>query len=144
MNDHIYFDTSALAKWYINEPGSGEVETYIIEHGPVAISSLTSLEIRSLLARRRRNNDFPAETEMQIFSTFNDDIREGHLFEYPLDDEIYIIAIHLVSVLPQISVRSLDALHLAACKKHSIQTIATADQVIAEAGEILDFRIIKF
>jgi hypothetical protein len=29
MKENIYFDTSALAKWYLNEPRSEEVEEYI-------------------------------------------------------------------------------------------------------------------
>lgn len=41
MNEIIYFDTSALAKWYVNEQRSDDVEKYIQDHGPVAISDLT-------------------------------------------------------------------------------------------------------
>ena len=33
-----YFDTSALAKWYLHESFSDNVERYLTEHGPVAIS----------------------------------------------------------------------------------------------------------
>ncbi len=40
MSEIIYFDTSALAKWYLNEPRSEDVERYIQEHGPVAISDI--------------------------------------------------------------------------------------------------------
>ena len=54
MSEIIYFDTSALAKWYLNEARSDDVERYIQEHGPVAISELTVVEMRCLLARRRR------------------------------------------------------------------------------------------
>ena len=41
MNAVVYFDTSALAKWYINESRSDDVEEYIQQHGPVAVSDLT-------------------------------------------------------------------------------------------------------
>ena len=57
MKENIYFDTSALAKWYLNEPRSEEVEEYIQAHGPVGISDLTVVEMRSLLSRRRREID---------------------------------------------------------------------------------------
>lgn len=49
----VYFDTSALAKWYLNESFSADVERYLMEHGPVAISELAEVEMRSLLSRRR-------------------------------------------------------------------------------------------
>jgi len=54
MSTVIYFDTSALAEWYLNESHSEDVEKYIQRHGPVAISDLTVVEMRCLLARRRR------------------------------------------------------------------------------------------
>ncbi len=54
MRPTIYFDTSALAKWYLNEAKSDDVEKYIQENGPVAISEITLVEMRSLLARIRR------------------------------------------------------------------------------------------
>jgi hypothetical protein len=41
--------TSALAKWYLNESYSADVERYLMGHGPVAISDLTVVEMRSLL-----------------------------------------------------------------------------------------------
>jgi hypothetical protein len=48
MKENIYFDTSALAKWYLNEPRSEEVEEYIQAHGPVGISDLTVLRLIGL------------------------------------------------------------------------------------------------
>ncbi len=54
MRKIIYFDTSALVKWYLNEAGSDDVEKYIRENGPVDISDLTVVEMRSLLGQRRR------------------------------------------------------------------------------------------
>jgi len=54
MKNAIYFDTSALAKWYINETRSDDVEKYLQKHGPVTISDFTIVEMRCLLARRRR------------------------------------------------------------------------------------------
>jgi predicted nucleic acid-binding protein len=44
VNEVINFDTSALAKWYLNEARSDDVEKYIEEYGPIAISELTVVE----------------------------------------------------------------------------------------------------
>ena len=49
MRENIYFDTSALAKWYLNEARSEEVEKYIQEHGPVNISDLTVVRCGAFL-----------------------------------------------------------------------------------------------
>ena len=72
MKENIYFDTSALAKWYLNEPRSEEVEEYIQAHGPVGISDLTVVEMRSLLSRRRREKSIDLSLEMRIFAVFQE------------------------------------------------------------------------
>jgi uncharacterized protein len=50
-----YIDTSALAKWYLNEPRS--------EDFGAVISRLTVVEFRCLIARRRRAGDIDLEDE---------------------------------------------------------------------------------
>ena len=79
----IYFDTGALAKWYLREAQSDEVEAYIRANGPVAISDLTVVEMRSLLARHRREKSIDIGLEGQIFTTFQEDIRQGFLVCHP-------------------------------------------------------------
>jgi len=49
-----YLDTSALAKWFLNEPGSEVFVAFLQGLGSAVISSLTVTEMRSLLSRRRR------------------------------------------------------------------------------------------
>jgi predicted nucleic acid-binding protein len=66
----IYFDTSALAKWYLREKESDKVEAYMQANGPVAISDLTVVEMRSLIARHRREKSIDIGLEGQIFATF--------------------------------------------------------------------------
>ncbi len=73
MSEVTYFDTSALAKWYLNEERSQDVERYIQEHGPVAISDLTVVEMRCLLARRRkREGHIDLKMESRAFATFQE------------------------------------------------------------------------
>jgi predicted nucleic acid-binding protein len=72
MSEIVYFDTSALAKWYLNEAQSEKVEKYLHQHGPVAISDLTVVEMRCLLARRRRERSIAAAMEMEIFRRWGD------------------------------------------------------------------------
>ena len=48
-----YLDTSALAKWYLNEVGSEAFVGFLQGLDSAVISSLTVTEMRSLLSRRR-------------------------------------------------------------------------------------------
>jgi len=142
--DTIYFDTSALAKWYINERDSEKVEKFLQDNGPVAISALTEIEMRSLLIRRRKNGDFNPEMEMRIWATFNEDIRRNHLIRLSLSDDCCSTAINTVAMLPGISLRTLDALHLAICRNNDIQQIATADRIMADAASASGIDVIRF
>lgn len=144
MTEQIYFDTSALAKWYINETDSENVESFLQDHGPVAISNLTSVEMRSLLTRRRKNREFSPEMEMQIWAAFNEDIQRKHLIQFNVSDDVFQTAINIISMLPQIPLRTLDALHLAICRNYDLKSIATADKIMADSASMLDLNVIRF
>lgn len=142
--DQIYFDTSALAKWYINERDSENVEAFLRDHGPVTISILTSVEMRSLLTRRRKNQDFNPEMEMRIWATFNEDIQRTHLIQLAVSEDIFYTATNIIAMLPEISLRTLDALHLAVCQSHDMNRIATADKIMANAASMLGMEVVMF
>ena len=63
-----YLDTSALAKWYLNEPGSDAFVNFVQALDVAVISSLTRTEMRSLLSRRRRMSDLTDELEELLSS----------------------------------------------------------------------------
>lgn len=130
----VYFDTSALAKWYLNESHSEAVEKYIRKCGPVGISDLTVVEMRSLLARRRREKEIDAAMESRVFATFEEDIRQGFLECHPLSVTAAAGAANLISILPDVPLRTLDSLHLAIALEWGAKTLATFDAVMAEAA----------
>jgi uncharacterized protein len=139
-----YFDTSALAKWYLAEAFSDEVEVYLQGHGPVAISTLTALEMRSLLARRRREGSIDATTEGRAFATFEDDVNRGHVVRHPVHDGHLIDAANLIARYPDQPLRALDALHLAIASGLQVHAVATADRVMADASAALGLSVVRF
>ena len=144
MSDAIYFDTSALAKWYLNEPKSDQVEGYIQEHGPVHISDLTVVEMRSLLARHRREKNINATLETQIFAAFQEDMRQRSLICHPLPSTFVAATVNILALLPEVPLRTLDALHLAIARETMAGTVATADRVMALAAEALGLAVTRF
>ena len=140
-NASVYLDTSALAKWYLSETSSKEVSDYIIGLEIAAVSTLTKTEMRCLLARRRRMQEFDATVEGQIYSTFLDDIAQSHLYLVKVEDKHLESAANLIAILPEHPLRTLDALHLAIAEHQDLECIATADQVMARAGEALGFKV---
>jgi predicted nucleic acid-binding protein len=127
-------DTSALAKWYLNEPFSDSFAAHIHDLDVAVISNLTRVEIRSLLARRRRMGDIDFALEATLYAAFQDDISNGHLQLYPVKESCWDGAANLLTRYPHISLRTLDALHLAIVRHHDIPCLATADCVMASAA----------
>jgi uncharacterized protein len=140
----IYFDTSALAKWYLNEENSEEVERYLQEHGPVAISELTVVEMRSLLARLRREGKIDSKLENRIFGAFKEDIRQGHLSCHPLPEDLMEGAANLISLLSDIPLKTLDSLHLTLAREIAADAMVTADRVMAAAAGAMGFSVVNF
>ena len=141
---NIYFDTSALAKWCLREAQSDEVEAYVRANGPVAISDLTVVEMRSLLARHRREKSIDIGLEGQIFATFQEDIRQGFLVCHPFPSGLALAATNLLALVQDIPLRTLDALHLAIAREIQADTIATADHVMVRGARALHIKIAEF
>ena len=107
----LYVDTSALAKWYLNEPRSEDFAKYIqSEQKDVAISRLTVGELRCLLGRRRRARHLTAALEREILQVYQADVQRGFLTVHRLDHHA-LRADELIEQLKEEPLRTLDALH---------------------------------
>lgn len=133
-DDNAYIDTSALAKWYLNEQNSDEFSVYIRKLDVAIISSLTCVEMRSLLARRRRMCEIDVKLESAIYTSFKDDISHGHLQLYHIENSNLEAAVDLIDRYPKYPLRTLDALHLTIVKSNGIKSIATADEVMSKVA----------
>ncbi|HVV68632.1 MAG TPA: type II toxin-antitoxin system VapC family toxin [Gammaproteobacteria bacterium] len=144
MSDSVYLDTSALAKWYLNEHGTKQVTDFILSADRVVISSLTITEMRCLLARRKRMHDFNEKIEHQLYATFLNDIDIGHLTVEVFSDQCFIHAAHLIDSFPSVPLRTLDALHLSIIQQKNIPRLATADEVMLKAAKKMNIKVKKF
>ncbi len=142
--ENSYIDTSALAKWYLNEDMSDQFSDWIQAVDQTFISELTRTEMRCLLARRRRMKELDRESESKIFAIFQNDIAEGQLLCPVIHDGCFEIAIQLIDRLPKISLRTFDALHLAIAQQLNMDCIATADGIFASAADSLGFIVVRF
>lgn len=139
-----YLDTSALAKWYLNEPFSEKFEAFIQEQSAAAISRLTVVEFRCLLARRRRAGEITKTVETRVFAAFEEDTRAGFLQIHPVADDHLIAALALITKLARFPLRTLDALHLAIVQSIHARHLATADRTMAGAGNAIGLEITRF
>jgi len=140
----VYVDTSALAKWYVREPGSDEFEAWVQKAPRPTISSLTLVEMRCLLARWRRAGSLDEQSESRAYALFLQDIDRCHLSVEALDDGDVRSAVHLMGRVDTQPLRALDALHLSICASRRIGKLATADAVMAAAASELGIEVVRF
>lgn len=139
-----YVDTSALAKRYLNEPGSTEFDSYLGEFSWVAVSTLTLVEMHCLLARRRRNRELTSEQELQLREALREDVVLGDLRVLPVADHHLQLALQLLDSLEQHALRTLDAMHLALIRSAGYRVLATADLKMASAAADLGLEVRQF
>ena len=132
-----YLDTSALAKWYIAEPESDRFEAWLADVADAVISRLTMVEMRCLLARRRRAGTLSVALESMVYGRFTEQVAAGHLRMVAMPEGLLVDALRLIERLRDVPLRTLDALHLAAAQRASATTVATADAVMREAATAL-------
>ncbi len=103
-----YFDASALAKWYIEEP-----ETVLVKRLldlPGATSRLSSVEVPSAVIRRAREAGTPAAQRDRALHALTRDLTNLLIVE--LAPEVVSAA---NGILTRNTLRAADAIHLASC-----------------------------
>ncbi len=141
----IYIDTSALLKRYVLEPHTAEVNAFVDRHAPLGISRLSMLEARCALARRCRAGQITELLETQVLQAIRLDIQDGTLELSQVADTQISRAFDLLEQLrATVSLRSLDAIHLAIALERKTPGFVTADKNQAEAARQLGFTVYSF
>lgn len=139
-----YIDTSALAKCYVREPQSLRVLEWADAQGTPITAALTLVEFRCLLARRRRGGQIDSQIEQRALAEFDGHVRRGAWRIHPSPFAEYAAARDLIDILPDVALRALDAVHLAAARGSGADSFATADKTQADAATALGFTVHRF
>jgi len=131
----IYFDTSYLAKCYLNEPGSDEVRGLAVEAERVACCAFGRLELAATIHRKLREKGLTYAQYRVILSQFDSD-EADHIWTWlPVTPELLIKAsARFRSLKASTYLRSADALHLACAVENGFKEIWTNDRHLLEAA----------
>lgn len=140
----LYLDTSALAKWYLPENFSAEVDALISKQGGCITARLSLLELRCLLSRKRRNKDISKSEEERVYQKFLEQIALGYFGIVPVSDDFYSGAVGLLERVQPLALRTLDALHLQTALSADAKQFATADKTQAHAAAKLGMKVHQF
>jgi predicted nucleic acid-binding protein len=138
----MYIDSSALAKLYLPEPGSDELNEAIEGRRDLLASELAVTEVVSSLCRRRREAALSSELVARLHRAVLADLGAGFYRRLELTPDSHREAERLLQSLEAVALRAADALHLALALAGEARAVATFDRRLAEAARALGLAVI--
>ncbi len=130
-----YFDSAYIAKFYVDELESSAVRHLAQSLGSVHCSALGRIEVTSVFHRKWREGAFTDTEFREVSAQFADDCAVG-LWTWLSVTESLIAhtADSIRSLRKDITIRSLDALHLVCAREHGLQCVYTNDRHMLRAA----------
>jgi uncharacterized protein len=133
---NVFFDSSALAKRYIDEKGSDRVEAILSSASALAVSVICVPEIVSALCHRRRERKLSTAEYRRAKASMLLDIDDATVLA--VTEEVIGRA---VALLEQFPLRSADALHIACASEWSTDLFVSADDRQCQAARACGLRV---
>ena len=133
----IFIDTSALAKRYIDEPGSDELEKFfgtIVKE--VIVSTLALPELAAALARKVREKEMDEGSAGAVLTEMEKDWN-GLFGKVYLDENLAGTAAKLCLKLP---LKGADAVHLSSAMSAEVDLFVASDRILLIAAEKIGLR----
>ena len=119
----VFFDSSSLAKRYIDEQGSSEIESILYDTTQLAVSIIVIPEILSGLNRRVREGVITLEDYKIIKKQFAEDMEDMIVLQ--LAPKVISTS---TSLLEKNTLRAMDALHIACAIEWNATLFVTSDK----------------
>lgn len=132
----IYFDTSYLAKCYLNESGSSQVRELAAADGKVACSAYGRIELAATFHRNLRQKTITPSEFRHLWKQFDHDEEDRIWTWFPANQELLADVVQRFRKLsPKVYLRSGDALHLACAVEHGFKEIHSNDGHLIKAAK---------
>jgi len=130
-----YFDSSYIAKFYLDEPESEAVRRLAESLGQVRCAVIGQIEVAAVFHRKLREGAFDAGTFREVMAQFNDDCGQGLWTWLPLTSALAAKTVAAFVRLPRrVFLRSADAVHLICAQEHGLPEIYTNDRHMSAAA----------
>lgn len=120
---NVFLDSSALAKRYVQEPGSDRLEEILSSASSLGVSVICLSEVVSALCRRRRERKLSRQQYLKAKQALLEDIEDASVIN--VTDQVMARAVELLERWP---LRSSDALHIASAAEWSAELFVSADE----------------
>jgi len=125
-----FLDSSALAKRYLEEPGSDQVEEVLAETTALGLSIICFPEIISALCRRHRESSITESEYSAAKQALLDDVHDADVVNVTPD-----VVKRATHALETNVLRAMDALHLGCALEWDAELFVSADQRQVQAAE---------
>jgi predicted nucleic acid-binding protein len=140
----IFCDTSALAKYYVDETESAAVRSRLDAEDAVIASELAGVELMSTFHRQLRERKWTRGQFNDVAGQFNRDNTVQYWTWSPVTSAIIGAASQLYLSLPEsVFLRASDCLHLITALHHGFEKLCTFDRHQLAAAQALGLAILK-
>ena len=139
----VYIDSSALAKLYVPEPESEQVERFLLGRRDLIISDLSVTEVISAAARRKREKALSRKQAIEIRDAVLSDAGSGSFRRAGMSPSIHRKAERMLLATESVPLRTLDALHIALALSVESKYILTFDSRMADAATLQGLQIVE-
>ncbi len=130
----VYLDSSALAKIYVPEDDSSEVDRLLRGRTDLFISDLAITEVISAFSRRALEASLSAGALPRLHQMILDEVESNMFARAELTPEVHRLAEKFLMAIQGVALRASDALHLALATEIGARTVFTSDRRLAEAA----------
>lgn len=128
----IFLDTSALAKRYVEEPGSKELEDLFASIATeIFVSTLAFVEFASAMGRKLRNKEIEEAKAGEVIRELEKDWFEVFA-NIPLEDTL---AEKAAAIALEYFLRSADSVHLASAQETGAELFVASDNKLIRVAQ---------
>ncbi len=131
-----FFDSSALAKLYIREPGRAAVRSVLAEADELLLSVLALPEILSMLNRLRREGKIPRDEYATQKRLVVADVADATVIGLTS-----AVVARTIDCLERATVRASDAIHVASALEADVDQFVSADRRQCDAARAVGLRV---
>ncbi len=133
---NVFFDSSALAKRYVEEKGSARVDAILSAARALGVSVLCLPEVVSALCRRRRERRLSRDEYLDAKRALLLDLEDASVIG--MTDAVIARSVQLLERWP---LRSSDAVHIACAAEWAAQLFVSADTRQCRAARAYGLRV---
>jgi len=133
----MYLDSCIIVKLVSHEPDSEEYNRVVAGH-PVVTSELAVTEVRSALLAKERAGRISAHARHAGWRLFQEKVREEEFILLPLSRQIIERAGGVIEQChPAVSLRTLDAIHVATAELCGGEEMCSSDNQVIKASDFI-------